>query len=55
MTDIEVGEITILLKESSNGKPYDAIFHYFMALMVKMVQFKGYLKFLIYHMLETVY
>ena len=26
MTDIEAGEITILLKESSNGKPYDAIF-----------------------------
>ena len=26
MTDIEAGEITILLKESSDGKPYDAIF-----------------------------
>ena len=26
MTDIEAGEITILLKESSNGKPYNAIF-----------------------------
>ena len=55
MTDIEAGEITILLKESSNGKPYDAIFPLLHGLMVKMVQFKGYLKFLIYHMLETVY
>ena len=54
MTDIEAGEITILLKVAMVNLMMQYS-HYFMALMVKMVQFKGYLKFLIYHMLETVY